>query len=210
MSTPAAYFESMYASSEDPWSLGERWYEQRKYALTVAALPRARYRSGFEPGCSVGVLTALLAPRCERLLAVDRVQAAVAAARERLRDQPHVRVELLDVGAGWPAGTFDLVVLSELGYYQDEAGCRRLLDAAVGSLEPGGDLVAVHWRAPVAEHALSGDAVHAILATLAGLSRMVRHDEADFLLEVYTRTPPGHRARTVAEAEGLVGADAAS
>ena len=40
---PPSYFEDMYAAAEDPWSMRTRWYEQRKYALTAAALPRARY-----------------------------------------------------------------------------------------------------------------------------------------------------------------------
>ena len=60
MNVAAEYFEAMYRESQDPWSLSTRWYERRKYALTVAALPRARYRSAFEPGCSVGELSALL------------------------------------------------------------------------------------------------------------------------------------------------------
>lgn len=202
MSTPAEYFESMYDGSPDPWSLGARWYERRKYALTVAALTRPRYRSGFEPGCSVGVLTELLAPRCDRLLSADRVSAVVATARERLRSRPHVRVEQLEVPRQWPAEVFDLVVLSEVGYYLDAAGCDRLLDVAVDSLEPGGDLVAVHWRHPVADHAGTGDAVHEALGRHPGLARLARHVEDDFLLEVFTRVPP--RARSVAAREGLV------
>ena len=34
---------------------------------------------------------------------------------------------------------------------------------AVASLEAGGDLVAVHWRGPSADHVLGGDEVHEIL-----------------------------------------------
>ena len=62
-----------------PWGFADRWYEQRKYALTVASLPRPRYRRAFEIGCSVGVLTALLGERCGELLAVDVAAAAVAS-----------------------------------------------------------------------------------------------------------------------------------
>ncbi|MFE7421819.1 hypothetical protein [Rhodococcus sp. NPDC057529] len=60
-----SYFDAMYAASPDPWGFGDRWYEQRKYALTLAALPRPRYRRAFEPGCSIGILTAALAHRCD-------------------------------------------------------------------------------------------------------------------------------------------------
>ncbi len=61
---PDAYFDRMYAGTEDPWQLSTRWYEQRKYAITLGLLPQRHYRHGFEPGCSIGTLTALLAQRC--------------------------------------------------------------------------------------------------------------------------------------------------
>lgn len=201
MSLPVGYFDAMYAANPDPWGLSHRWYEQRKYALTVAALPRQRYRSAFEPGCSVGVLTEQLAGRCDRLLAVDVAAGAVQAARARLAGRPQVVVEQRAIPAGWPAGRFDLVVLSEVGYYLDPPDLGRLVRAATAALEPGGDLVAVHWRHPVADYPLTGDTVHAELAASPGLECTCRHVEADFLLEVYARTPP--TARSVAQVDGL-------
>ena len=45
--TGLAYFERMY-EVPDPWGYETSWYEQRKYALTVAALPRSRYERTFE------------------------------------------------------------------------------------------------------------------------------------------------------------------
>jgi hypothetical protein len=201
MSLPTSYFDAMYAADPDPWGLSRRWYEERKYALTLAALPRRRYRSAFEPGCSVGVLTEQLAGRCDRLLAVDVAAAAVRATRTRLAGRSHVLVEQRAIPADWPAGGFDLVVLSEVGYYLDPLDLGRLARSAVAALEPAGDLVAVHWRHPVADYPLGGDAVHAELAASPGLERTCRHVEADFLLEVFARTPPA--ARSVARAEGL-------
>ncbi len=62
-STDRQYFVDLYASDPDPWRLATSWYERRKYALTVDALPNERYRRAFEPGCSIGVLSELLAPR---------------------------------------------------------------------------------------------------------------------------------------------------
>jgi SAM-dependent methyltransferase len=201
VSTPLPYFEQMYAADPDPWSFATRWYDQRKHGLTAAVLPRERYRSAFEPGCSTGGLTDRLAPRCERLLAVDAVGSAVATAADRLAAHPHVTVEQARMPGGWPAGPFDLVVLSELGYYFDDAELDDLLGRAVRSLEPGGDLVAVHWRWPVAEHVRDGDEVHAALAARPELARTVEHVEADFRLEVFGRVPPA--ARSVAHQEGL-------
>jgi protein-L-isoaspartate O-methyltransferase len=82
---PDAYFDRMYASADDPWQLSTRWYEQRKYAITLALLPDRRYRHAFEPGCSIGTLTALLALRCDHVTAVDVADAAVRNADARLR-----------------------------------------------------------------------------------------------------------------------------
>ncbi|MHA6765212.1 methyltransferase domain-containing protein [Streptacidiphilus sp. PAMC 29251] len=207
MSTPADYFEAMYQDTDDPWHLGERWYEQRKYALTAAALPRARYRSGFEPACSVGALSVLLAARCDRLLSCDRSPRAVAAATARLAGQPQARVEHRLLPQQWPAGSFDLIVLSEFLYYLDPAGVERVLDLAVRALEPGGTLAAVHWRHPVPDHSQTGDAVHRQLLGAPGLVRIAEHSETDFLLDVLVRPPTADMtdpARlSVAAAEGL-------
>jgi len=81
MSLPGSYFDDLYAAAEDPWSLRTRWYEQRKYALTTAVLPRRRYADAVEVGCSVGELTAALAQRCDRLTAWDVSAAAVEQTR---------------------------------------------------------------------------------------------------------------------------------
>jgi SAM-dependent methyltransferase len=201
MSLPPSYFDEMYAASPDPWGLAHRWYEQRKYALTLAVLPRQRYRSAYEPGCSVGVLSEQLAGRCDRLLAADAALPAVRAARARLAGRPNAVVEHRAVPAEWPDGRFDLIVLSEIGYYLDLPDLGRLVRLAVEALEPGGDLVAVHWRHPVADYPLRGDAVHAAVAADHRLASTCRHVEADFLLEVFARTPPA--ARSVAAVEGL-------
>ncbi len=198
MSLPAEFFEQMYRTEEDPWGFRTRWYEERKYALTLAALPRRRYRSAFEPGCSIGVLTEQLARRCDRLLAADPVSAAVEAARAATAGLS-VEVRVGSVPADWPDGTFDLVVLSELGYYLEPAELPGLASLAAGSLEPGGDLVAVHWRPAVADYPSTAAQVHDALAQCSELARIARHSEDDFLLEVFRRGEP----TSVAQDEGL-------
>jgi len=205
MSLGAGYFDELYEHATDPWSLATRWYERRKYALTLASLPQERYRSGLEVGCSVGVLSRALAGRCDALLAIDVASAAVETARRRMSSDHHVRVEQRQLPGEWPDGVFDLVVLSEVLYYLDAGDAESLLSRAAGALEPGGTLIAVHWRHPVADYPRTGDAVHHALGAQSdrlGLARGVRHTELDFILEVYVRTPPA--ARSVAEIEGLV------
>ena len=93
MSSPATYFDELYRHSDDPWKLREGWYESRKRSLTLALLPRPRYRNAFEPGCANGELTLELAKRCDMLLAADLHERAVELARERAAGITHVRVE---------------------------------------------------------------------------------------------------------------------
>jgi SAM-dependent methyltransferase len=201
MSLPTTYFEGLYRSTDDPWSFRTRWYEERKRALTLASMRRRRYRSCFEPGCSLGLLTAELAGRCDAVLACDVSDRALRTARETVAAASNVRLLRRSVPEWWPTGPFDLVVISEIGYYFDPDTVTSLWRAARACLEPGGDLVAVHWRHPVDDYPLTGDTVHNLLAKTGGLERTLCHEEPDFLLEVYTRTPPA--AASVASAEGL-------
>ncbi len=201
LSMTGADFDRFYAGAgDDPWGFTDRWYEQRKRALTLAALPRERFGRAFEPGCSIGVLTELLAGRCDELLATDVAEAALAAARERTRHLPHVRVEQGAVPAQWPAGEFDLVVLSEVGYYSGPDDLLRLARRAAASLRPDGVLLACHWRHPVQGYPTSGDEVHRVLRSLPGLQTLARHEEEDFLLDVLVPAP----ATSVARAGGLL------
>ncbi|WP_327299153.1 MULTISPECIES: class I SAM-dependent methyltransferase [unclassified Streptomyces] len=205
MSTPPSYFEDMYRHTSDPWQLAGRWYEQRKYDLTVTALPRARFRRAFEPACSVGELTLRLAERCDEVLACDRVGSAAGTAAHRTRDLPHVEVRQLALPAEWPEGSFDLVVLSEVLYYFDTPELTTVLEQSVDSLEPGGTLVAVHWNHPVPEHLYTGDELAGILTSVPGLSLTCEHREDDFVLQTFGRR---HRDGTAplspAAHEGLV------
>jgi LmbE family N-acetylglucosaminyl deacetylase len=199
-SMPASYFDAMYRHEADPWRFEDRWYEQRKRDLTMAILPRRRFRSAFEPGCSIGLLTERLAERCTQLLATDVVDVAVEQASRRLSDQPHVRIAKLAVPAQWPEGPFDLVVLSELGYYCDADDLASLASAARASLADDGCLVACHWRHRVADYPMTGDTVHRVLRSIPGLATLATHSEEDFLLDVLA----GPALSSVARQEGLV------
>jgi LmbE family N-acetylglucosaminyl deacetylase len=190
---PEDYFEAGYARRDDPWGFEDRWYERRKRAVTLAALPEERYARGLEIGCSIGVLTAELADRVDDLLATDVSAAAVERARRRVAGR--ARVEQADAARGLPPGPFDLIVLSEVGYYLTPGPLGRLLDAAVEALADDGVLVCCHWRHPVADYPLSGDAVHERIRAL-GLPVVVEHVEEDFVLEVLRRDPRSVATRT--------------
>lgn len=186
-STEREYFFEQYAGSHDPWGFASRWYERRKYALTLAALPRARYERAFEPGCSIGVLSELLAARCDYLLASDIVPRALEQAVDRLAACPQVVVERRAIPEEWPAGPFDLVVLSEIGYYFDAATLSVVLSNTMESTERGAHLIAVHWRGPT-NYAMSADDVHAQIHQSKGWQSVVHHEEETFVLDVWERT----------------------
>lgn len=178
----------MYAASDDPWQFTTSAYEQRKYALTVASLPRSRYDSAFEPGCSIGVLSELLATRCRRLLATDLVGNALATATERLKGYRHVRVEERAIPEQWPQEPFDLIVMSEIAYYFDEAALLEIMDGVERSTAQGAHLVAVHWRGET-DYPLTGDDAHELIARTPTLRSVVHHIEEQFLLDVWERVP---------------------
>jgi SAM-dependent methyltransferase len=154
------YFERIYADSADPWHFATSDYELRKYRRSLGVLPRRHYVSAFEIGCSIGVFTFMLAPLCGRLLAVDVVPAAIAQAQARCARFSQVRFRRIRVPHELPAGRFDLIVASEVGYYLDRADLDRLAQFVCERLLPGGHLLLVHWTPEATDYPLTGDEVH--------------------------------------------------
>lgn len=159
-SRPAAAFEQAYARADDPWDYATSPYERAKYAATLAALPCARYSRALEIGCSIGVLTAALAERCDTLLAVDFAENALTRARARCSGLPDVTFRRLAIPEEYPAGRFDLTLLSEVGYYWSWADLRRAIPRICASLVGGGQLLLVHWIPTIDDAPLTGDEVH--------------------------------------------------
>jgi len=195
---PAAYFDDLYRQDDDPWDYRGSWYERRKRLLTIAALPRERYRSGFEPACSNGELSALLAQRCDSLRVCDISDYAVRLARERLREQRNVSVERRVMPDEWPDARFDLIVIGELCYYLSREATLSLAQRACESLTADGTLVACHWRHPFEGKLQTADDVHATFDAMLGLNGVVRHAEHDLLLDVWSKS-----GQSVAQCEGL-------
>jgi SAM-dependent methyltransferase len=181
---PVEHFERLAHESEDPWDYATSEYEQEKYRRTLSYLPAETGRT-LELGCSVGVFTAMLAPRASQLVAVDFSPTALARARERLAEAGATNVELLEreLPEGTPSGPFDTIVCAEVLYYWSAElvldGIRRI-EAA---LAPGGILLAVHWRHPDPRRELTGDDVHAILDERTSLVLDASHTERDYLLD---------------------------
>jgi hypothetical protein len=185
-STDRQYFVDLYASEADPWRFATSSYERRKYALTVDALSIERYRNAFEPGCSIGVLSELLAPRCERLLATDIVPSVVEEASRRLEPYGNVVVENRAIPECWPDGEFDLIVLSEIAYYFDAVTLAAITDRVVQSTESGAQVIAVHWRGET-DYPLSGDEAHGLVDACDQLRNVVHYSETNFVLDLWER-----------------------
>lgn len=175
MRVDPASFESAYADGADPWSFATSTYEQRRYDAIESLLRPMRpdtpaYRRCFEPACAIGVLTERLAARCAEVVAVDPSPSAVATAADRLGALVPDRVQLAvgSIPEWWPAGQFDLVVFSELGYYWDALELHALVERVAGLREPGGDFVAAHWLGESPDHVLHGSTVQAVLVDVLG------------------------------------------
>jgi SAM-dependent methyltransferase len=159
---PVAHFERLAAESSDPWDYETSDYEQGKYRRTLAALPNETGRT-LELGCSVGVFTAMLAPRCESLLAVDFSPTALEHARGRLAGSANVELCCRTLPEQTPAGPFETIVCAEILYYWSAPLVREGLERMEAALSPGGTLLAVHWRRSDPRRELDGDDVHRIL-----------------------------------------------
>jgi len=181
---PPAYFDALYAETPDPWNFQSKPYEHEKYAATLAHLPRERYACGLELGCSIGVLSRMLAARCDELLCLDVSQAALETARARCRELTCVRFQRRTLPAEFPPGTFDLILLSEVGYYFAPPDLRKLGERCVAALNSGGDLVAVHYLPVVPDYPLSGDEVHAEIEQW-GLSHIAGFRAERYRLDIW-------------------------
>lgn len=133
---PPSYFEDKYRADIDPWQFRSSPYERQKYEATLGALTKAQYRRALEVGCSIGIFTALLSPRCGQLVAIDSSKTALAEAKQQ--NLPNVQFERAVLPDDFPNGNFDLIVLSEVLYYFVEADLIRLAEKCGMSLDAGG------------------------------------------------------------------------
>jgi cyclopropane fatty-acyl-phospholipid synthase-like methyltransferase len=184
-----AYFDALYASRLDPWNFAASPYERAKYNLTLNAIPKSRYRSALEVGCSIGVLTRLIASRCDTVLAIDAARIPLVEARRRCADLPDVSFEHMFVPEQWPDGAFELILLSEVVYYMSREDVGRLAARATRSLPRGGSVILVHWTG-LTDYPLSGDEAADLFIERMGSTCVVKRRDrySRFRLDVLSRT----------------------
>jgi cyclopropane fatty-acyl-phospholipid synthase-like methyltransferase len=183
----AADFETRYQADPDPWGYTSSEYEREKYEATFAACGRGPFADTLELGASIGVFSALLAPRCERLTTIDAAPTAVAAARQRLAGAPQVDVILGEIPDAIPVRRFDLVVASEILYYLTDPELTRTIGWLEAAMTSGGRLVAVHWRPAGPERPLDAKQVHATLLHQPWLECVTSGGTDDYRLDVLER-----------------------
>jgi cyclopropane fatty-acyl-phospholipid synthase-like methyltransferase len=184
----ADYFEGLYRADPDPWGFASSAYEQAKYDATLAALGTERSARALEVGCAIGVLTARLATVCDHLLAVDVSETALEAAKARCADLTNVQVQPMALPAQGPEGEFDLIVLSEVVYYFDDADLARMGELLKRQVRASGRVLLVHWTGET-DYPQTADAAVEGLALAAGpdFSVALAHRTGDYRLDLWRR-----------------------
>ena len=188
-SVPPEYFDAKYEEKLDYWDFETSAYEATKYADTLLSLPAARYRNAFEIGCSIGVLTAKLAARSANLFAIDVAERALTAACVHCAALSNVQIAKMRFPRERPRRStrFDLIIVSEVGYYWSLPELNAAQDAIEERLEIGGHLVLVHWTPPVSDYPLTGDEVHESFLLRPCLRLLHGHRAASYRLDVLER-----------------------
>jgi SAM-dependent methyltransferase len=185
--TSQEFFDAIYERSCDPWSFATDPTERARYSEIVSLLGSADFRSGFEPGCSIGELTVMLAAHCQQLLAIDISPRAVALARRRCRELAHVEVRHGRLPDDLPGPGIDLVVLSEIGYYFTADQLVEVLDTLAELASERALLVGSHWTGVSADHLLSGDEVHSIIGAHGRWRTTSSHKRSSYVVGSWTR-----------------------
>jgi cyclopropane fatty-acyl-phospholipid synthase-like methyltransferase len=187
-SRDAEHFQRLYDASPDPWRFRTSEYEHLKYDRTIASLGVRRFRSGFEVGCSIGVLTHMLAMRCETLLAVDIVEEPLWTARMMCADQPWVSFQRMQVPRDWPNGVFDLIVLSEVLYFLSPDDIAAVADHMPTTLALDGIVLLVNWRGRAGDPCTGDEAAGIFIARAERwLAPNAQHQEETYRLDVLHR-----------------------
>jgi SAM-dependent methyltransferase len=181
------FFEGKYRANRDPWNFSTSSYELNRYSEILRLLGNRSFNHGFEPGCSVGVLTEQLAGRCQHLFAMDISPTAVAIARQRCANHPNVTIVEGALPDDLPQASFDLIIFSEIGYYFERGVLVAIRDLLIQRLARQGMLIGVHWLGVSADHLLTGDEVQDVLRSNASLTMTASRRHADFLLESWER-----------------------
>lgn len=140
-----AHFDALYEANSDPWAFRSSPYEHQKYAATCATLADRRYEAALEIGCSIGELSARIAPICTSFLGVDIAEAPLVQARHRCAHILGAEFRRATLPRDWPHGTYDLIILSEVLYFFSAPEIARLAALVRASLRQDSRIILVNW-----------------------------------------------------------------
>ncbi|MEO7421082.1 MAG: bifunctional PIG-L family deacetylase/class I SAM-dependent methyltransferase [Ornithinibacter sp.] len=186
-------FERMYDGREDPWRFEDSFYESRRLTLITAFLERPSYQRVLEIGCADGRLTASLTKRSREVVAMDTSARAVQSAR---RAAPRAAVVQGTAPRDLPQGPFDLVIISEVGYFLSPTDLIATLRGALLRLAPDGELLLCHWQHPTVGVPLDGPLVHQQATSVLGREPRASYRDGDLLIDTW------REGQSLAEREG--------
>ncbi len=181
------FFESRYKKQNDPWNFAGSEFEQGRFNKIVEALSGRHFHRAFEPGCSIGTLTERLATFCDAVDASDFSPTAVARAAERCAHLRNVHVTCQAFSDKTPLRGYDLVILSEIGYYFRLGKWRTTVAQLAASMDSGCTVLASHWLGHSRDHRLEGDQVHEVLRAEPLLQLEYEERNPGFRLDRFTR-----------------------
>ncbi|WIM88883.1 SAM-dependent methyltransferase [Candidatus Mycobacterium wuenschmannii] len=179
----AEQFDAMMADGDtDPWKLDSSLYERRRLDIVLACLGRRRYRAALEIGCATGQLSDRLHTVCDEVVGLDVSERALDIARTR-----NEQVRWVLGAAPWdiPDERFDLIVLSEVGYFLDGPDLLAALRAVRRSLRRGGEIVIANWRRSTSGIPLDGPLVNEQAAAVLDLPRRAQYLDADLAVDIW-------------------------
>ena len=193
------YFNQLYDQNDDPWSYAERWYEHRKRAICLSLLLHDHYKNALELGCSNGIFSQQLAERCQHLVCIDANERAVSLAQQRLNAADHVTILQKQLPDDFPEDQYDLIVISEIGYYLSKDELLKLIDLCQINLTENAVILLCHWRYPIDGFELNGEKVHSLFKQEMRLSHYLNLSDADFIIDIWTKNN-----KSLAQQEGLL------
>jgi 2-polyprenyl-3-methyl-5-hydroxy-6-metoxy-1,4-benzoquinol methylase len=173
--------------------------EQERFAVTLrtlAASKQSRFRNAVELGCAEGIFTEMIAPLCDRLVALDYSNVALERARTRLGSSQSVTFEQWDMRNEKLQGSFDLVVaMGVITSLYRPGDVRRACDMMVEAIEPGGFLLFSDVRqSRVFETAWwgryvlrGGEQIRRLLSARTDLERVSNDDTASHVFALFRK-----------------------
>jgi protein-L-isoaspartate O-methyltransferase len=182
-------WDAQYVEIPDLFELEDNERERTRYGFLLDALDGRPLGRTLELGCSVGVLTELLAERTDSLVATDISDVVAETARRRLREAGREGVEVRPAArpAGVPRGPFDTMIAAEVLYYLRACEAAEAASRFAEALAPRGRLLVAHTRGYFPKHAISADHAARLVGRTRGLRAVRRWSGSELRVDLFER-----------------------